>query len=62
MTTLTTITKQALNWSAPATTPSVAEVDFLFSDGSDFVFSDGTDFLFVIGGRQETTWTVTNKS
>lgn len=62
MTTLTNITKQALNWQAPAPTPSVAEVDYVFSDGSDYLFSDGTDYVFREGGRAETAWTVTSKS
>lgn len=34
----------------------VAEVDFVFSDGSDFVFSDGsTDFVFR-EGVDSTVW------
>jgi hypothetical protein len=62
MTTLTTITKQALNWQAPATVTTGAEVDFLFTDGTDYLFTDGTDYVFSEGGRQDTAWTLINKS
>ena len=34
----------------------VAEVDFLFSDGTDFLFSDGLDFVFREGSTS-IVWT-----
>lgn len=40
---------------------SVAEVDFLFSDGLDFLFSDGTDYVFVEAASQ-LVWNATSKS
>jgi len=66
MATFTTVQKQKFNWVAPVVVPGIiAEVDFLFSDGTDYVFSDSTDFLFseeTTNIRTETPWTVINKS
>jgi hypothetical protein len=64
MAVFTTITKQKLNWVAPATVASGApEVDFLFSDASDFLFSDGTDYVFreSLSERVSTEWSNINK-
>lgn len=48
-------------WATTTRSGTIAEVDFVFSDGSDFLFSDGlTDYVFLEAAS--TPWVDANKS